>query len=278
MNPPEIFDRAARRRYRDRAATCYRDHDFLHAAMREGITERLASVSRGFSDVLDLGCADAAFLAPPGARVLRCDAGAAFARAARGVQADEDRLPFTDRAFDLVVSIGVLDSVNDLPGALMLIRRILRPDGLFLGAFTGAGSLATLRAVLRDAEGDRPAARIHPQIDVRSAGDLLVRAGFALSVADTETLEVRYGALATLLADLRGMAAANALVTRAPLRRDTLARASVAFAERADAQGRTRERFETIFLTGWAPAPSQPQPAPRGSGSASLADALRRRD
>lgn len=277
VNPPEIFDRTARRRYRDRAAATYGAHDFLHAAMRDGIGERLASVSRGFTDMLDLGCADASFTAPPGARVVRCDAGVAFARSAHGVQADEDRLPFADGAFDLIVSAGVLDSVSDLPGALTLIRRVLRPDGLFLGAFTGAGTLATLRAVLREAEGDRPAARLHPQIDVRSAGDLLVRAGFALPVADVETLDVRYRTLATLLADVRGMGAANALAERTPLRRDTLARAARAFAERADRDGRTRERFATIFVTGWAPAPSQPQPARRGSGSASLADALRPR-
>ncbi len=112
----------------------------------------------------------------------------------------------------------------------------------------------------REAERDRPAARIHPQIDVRSAGDLLVRAGFALPVADVESLSVRYGNLGRLLGDLRGMAATNLLVDRTPLRRDTLARAADAFAAQADPDGRTAERFEIIFLTGWAPAPV-PAPA-----------------
>ena len=273
MNVPDIFDRAARRTRRDRAVDAFADHDFLRAAMLDGIQERLDTVTREFADVLDLGCFDDAFLPPPGARIVRCDAGFDFAG---DVQADEDRLPFADTSFDLVVSAGVLDSVNDLPGALTLIRRALRPDGLFLAAFTGAGSLSALRAAFRDAERDRPAARIHPQIDVRSSGDLLMRAGFALPVADVESLNVRYANLGRLLGDLRGMAVTNLLVGRTPLRRDTLARAADAFAAQADPDGRTTERFEIIFLTGWAPAPSQPQPARRGSATTSLAETLKR--
>lgn len=274
-SPPEIFDRAARRQRRDRAFADFGGHDFLHRLMIDGITERLASVSRTFHDVLDLGGSPGGFRAPPGARIAALDPGFRFASTAGGVQGDEDRLPFADGAFDLVVSAGLLDSVNDLPGALSLIRRVLRPDGLFLGSFIGAGSLATLRAVLRDAEGDRPVPRLHPQIDVRAGGDLLMRAGFALPVADTDQFTVRYGDLFGLVADLRGMAASNLLPGRQILRRDTLARAAQAFAVRADGDGRTRENFEIVHLSGWAPAPSQPQPARRGSATASLAAALR---
>ena len=123
------------------------------------------------------------------------DAGRRFAAAASGVQGDEDRLPFADHAFDLIVSVGALDSVNDLPGALTLIRRALRPDGLFLAAFAGAGSLPRLRAAMRAAEEAEDIAaspHIHPQIDVRAAGDLLGRAGFALPVVDSDG---RHGAL-----------------------------------------------------------------------------------
>jgi SAM-dependent methyltransferase len=272
---PDIFDRAARRLRRTRAAPGFAEFDFLRAEMLEGIADRLLDVARDFADVLDLGCFDGGFVAPPGARVTRCDVSPAFAATAGGIVAEEDRLPFEPGSFDLVVSAGVLDSVNDLPGALILARRALRPDGLFLAAFTGAGSLATLRAAFRDAEGDRPAARLHPQIDVRSAGDLLVRAGFALPVADSETLTVRYPGLGGLLRDLRGMGATNVMAGRAPLRRDTLARASEAFAARADPDGKTPERFEIVYMTGWTPAPSQPQPAKRGSATASLAAALR---
>lgn len=275
MTAPEIFDRAARRQRRDRAAPTYAAHDFIREAMLDGIGERLDSVKRSFADVLDLGSFHGRFMAPEGARVARLDAGHDFARASGGVQADEDRLPFADGSFDLVVSAGVLDQVNDVPGALSLARRVLRPDGLFLGAFLGGGSLSSLRSALRQAEGDRPVARLHPQIDVRSAGDLLMRAGFALPVADAETLRVRYGSVGRLFDDLRGMAASNVLAERRPLAREALARAAAAYADAADSDGRTTERFEIIFLTGWAPSPDQPQPARRGSATASLAAALR---
>jgi len=275
---PEIFDRSARRARRDRAAPRYAEHDFVRATMLDGIAERLDAVTRDFTDILDLGCFDGAFVTPPGARVARCDSGFAFAATSNGVQADEDRLPFADASFDLVVSAGVLDQVNDLPGALSLIRRVLRPDGLFLGAFVGAGSLPALRGALRSAESERPAARLHPQIDVRSAGDLLMRAGFALPVADVETLDVGYRDLGRLFGDLRGMAASNILAQRQPLASGTVGRTIAAFAGAADDRGRTHETFQIVFLTGWSPDPSQPKPARRGSATASLGAALGRGD
>jgi SAM-dependent methyltransferase len=276
VSDSEIFARAARRRRRDRAAPGHSGFGFLREHMLEGLLERIDVVKREFRDVLDLGSFAGDFHLP-GARIARVDAGHRFAGLSCGVQADEDRLPFADASFDLVVSAGVLDQVNDVPGALALIRRVLRPDGLFLGAFLGAGTLSTLRACLMAAEADRPAARFHPQIDVRSAGDLLGRAGFALPVADVETLTVRYAGLPNLLRDLRGMAATNLLPNPAPLTRETLGRAAAAFAERADADGRTAERFEIVYLTGWAPDASQPKAARPGSATASLAEALKPR-
>lgn len=276
MDSPEIFDRAARRLRRDRAAPDYAAHNFLRAAMLDGIGERLDSVKRDFRDVLDLGCFDGSFVPPAGATVTRIDAGVSFARQAGGTQADEDALPVEAASFDLVVSAGVLDSVNDVPGALTQIRRALRPDGLFLGAFVGGQSLGQARAAFREAERERPAARFHPMIDVRSAGDLLVRAGFALPVADAETLTVRYANLFGLIADLRGMAASNVLRARVPLTRGIIGAAAQAFAELADPDGRVAERFDLIFLTGWAPSPDQPKPARRGGATTSLASAIGR--
>jgi SAM-dependent methyltransferase len=276
MQPPDIFDRAARRRRRDRAAGGFAAHDFVRAAMLEGIVDRLDAVKRDFADVLDIGCFDGAFDPPANARVARLDPGYAFAKQASAVQADEDRLPFADGVFDLVVAAGTLDTVSDLPGALSLARRSLRPDGLFLGAFLGGGTLSTLRQSLRLAEEDRAVARLHPMVDVRSAGDLLVRAGFALPVADVETLNVRYGSIGRLIEDVRGMAGSNVLAKRYPLSGGTLAQAATTFAAQADHDGRISERFDIIFLTGWSPSPDQPKPARRGSATTSLAAAIGR--
>jgi hypothetical protein len=130
-----------------------------------------------------------------------------------------------------------------------------------------------------EAQGGAAAARIHPQIDVRAAGDLLARTGFALPVVDTETVRIRYSGLSRLISDLRAMGAANMLASRSRLSfsRIGYAAAIADFASRADSDGKTEERFELLYLIGWSPSPTQPQPAPRGSGTASLAAALKSR-
>jgi SAM-dependent methyltransferase len=285
MDSPDIFDRRLRRIRRDRAASGFGDHAFLIEHMADELVERLAMVNRDFSRVLMLGSHDGRIgdrFTRPGRTIVNADAGFTFARASRGVQCDEDRLPFADASFDLVVSAGVLDSVNDLPGALTLIRRILRPDGLFLGAFAGAGSLAWLKTALLAADSATTggaAARVHPQIDVRSAGDLLSRAGFALQVADGERLDVGYGDPIRLMHDLRGMSATNILAQRTAVApgRAWLSEVFSQFADAAGLDGRLRETFALVYLTGWAPGPDQPKAAKRGSATASLADALRRK-
>ncbi|MFZ5704199.1 MAG: methyltransferase domain-containing protein [Pseudomonadota bacterium] len=284
MDQPEIFDRRLRRLRRNRAAQDFAAHDFLIDHMASELAERLAMVTRRFDRALLLGCHDgrlSAYFTAPDRRLFAADPGFAFARASGGIQCDEDRLPFADGSFDLIVALGTLDGVNDLPGALSLARRALRPDGLFLGAFLGAGSLSWLRGALMEADeaaGGGVAPRIHPQVDVRSAGDLLSRAGFALPVADGERLDVGYGDPIKLLHDLRGMAGGNILLSR-PRHlsggRAWLGALFEAFQRATDPDGRVRERFEIVYLSGWAPDPGQPKPARRGSATASLADALR---
>ncbi|WP_413246916.1 methyltransferase domain-containing protein [Sphingomonas sp. 1P06PA] len=282
MADPDIFDRAARRLRRDRAAPRWADHAFLHDAVVDGLLDRLAMVSRSFTRAAVIGAADGRLpraLTGMGMTVTAIDPGARFAALSGGIQADEDRLPLAPGTIDLILSPEGLDMVGDLPGALVQIRRSLVPDGLFMAGFPGAGSLGRLKAALVAGEmaaGGSVSPRVHPQIDVRAAGDLLSRVGFALPVADSEPLSVGYPHLPALLADLRGMAATNILRDRRPLSRAALAGAIAAFADHADADGRVRETFNLIFLTGWAPAPSQPKPARRGSATASLTQALSR--
>ena len=275
------FDRRLRRLRRDRAAPLLAGANYLHRLAGEELLERLACVTRPFTTALDLGCGDGFLtqaLRGRGLEVVPADPGRRFAAAARGVQCDEDRLPFADGAFDLAVSVGVLDSVNDLPGALTLIRRALRPDGLFLAAFVGAGSLQRLkRAMLAADEAEGGAApRVHPQIDVRAAGDLLARAGFALPVVDIQPVDIRYSGLMSLVRDLRAIGGTNLLAARPrPMGRLGLAAALSDFAAPADPDGKTVERFNIVHLSGWAPSPDQPKAARRGSATASLAEALR---
>lgn len=279
---PDIFDRRLRALRRDRMLARFPDHDFLYRAMLDELLDRLADVRRDLPRALVIGCPDGsakAALEALGKQVICVDPSYAAARAAAGVQADEDALPFAEDSFDLVLACGTLDSVNDLPGALILIRRVLKADGLMLAAFAGAGSLPRLRAALMAGEGDRAAQHIHPQVDVRSAGDLLARAGFAMPVADGETLTVRYGDMFALMRDLRGMGGGNALAARPPMiRRDALMAAAAHFSAAADPDGRTAERLAIVYLSGWKPDPSQAKPARRGSATVSLAQALKGKD
>lgn len=286
MSAPTIFDAALRRLRRDRAAPRFAAHAFLLDAINDSLLDRLDLVSRSFARALVLGCHDGRLgpaLAARGIEVVNADAGARFAAMAGGVQCDEDRLPFAPESFDLVISTAVLDQVNDLPGALIQVRRILKPDGLFLAGFVGAGSLPVLRAatLAADLATDGAAtSRIHPQIDVRAAGDLLGRAGFALQVADSEQLKLRYSDPFRIFSDLRGMAATNMLLDRhgRAYGRARLSALLDALHERADVDGAILETVELVFMTGWAPGPGQPQPAKRGSATASLAAALKPKD
>lgn len=278
---PEPFDRGRRRARRARAQGRFAAHGFLTQHIEEELLARLDAVERRFTRALVIGAGDgrlAAALRAKGLWVVVADTSGAAARRAGGVQCDEDRLPFADAAFDLVVSAGVLDSVNDLPGALLLARRVLRPDGLFLAGFLGAGSLPRLRAAMMQADlsgGRGVAPRIHPQIDVRAAGDLLSRAGFALPVADGEALDARYRDLSGLVDDLRHGAQGSVMAGGGPpLTRLQYAAAHGAFAAEADDDGRVTERFELVYLIGWAPDESQPKPARRGSATVSLAQTL----
>ncbi|MET0362243.1 MAG: methyltransferase domain-containing protein [Sphingobium sp.] len=279
VNDRTIFDRRLRGLRRDRMLSRFNDHDFLHRIMADELLERLSVVTRPLREALVVGCPDGTIptaLRALGKSVACSDPGFRVARAAGGVQADEDALPFADDSFDLIIACGTLDTIDDLPGALILMRRILRPDGLLLAAFAGAGSLSRLRGALLAAEGDRPGQHVHPLVDVRAAGDLLSRAGFSMPVADSETLTIRYGDIVSLMRDLRGMGSGNMLASRPPaLTRDVLQRAAERFATAADPDGRTAEQINLIYLSGWKPDPSQAAPARRGSATMSLAEALK---
>ena len=186
-----------------------------------------------------------------------------------------------DESVDLVVSLLALHHVNDLPGAMIQIRRALRPDGLFVAALAGGDTLTELRQSLTIAESEvtgGAAPRVAPFADVRALGGLMQRAGFALPVVDLDPVVARYADLGALMCDLRAFGAANALQLRSrrPLRRAALDRAGEVYAERfADADGRLRATFATIWLTGWAPHESQPKPLKPGSAAMRLADALK---
>lgn len=159
--------------------------------------------------------------------------------------------PFPVSGFDLVVSLGLLDTVNDLPGALIHLRKCLAPGGMVIASFVGAGSLPALRQIMLAADAQKPAARLHPMVDVRAGAQLLQRAGWSDPVVDSHCLNVSYGALPRLIADLRQQGLGCALASPAPpIGKAGYQRAIQAFDQAAAPEGRLTEHIEIITLTG----------------------------
>ena len=281
--PPRIFDRALLARRRARALkTATAGADFLLAAVAEDILERLSVAKRQFALAADIGTPLpllAERLAASGqvGRVVRVDP---LADTKPDLVADIETLPFERQSLDLAVSALALQWANDLPGVLAQIRMALKPDGLFLAAFLGGETLTELRQSLAAAEDDvrgGASPRVSPFVEVRTAGALLQRAGFALPVIDQDRRTVRYASALDLMRDLRAMGATNVLHDRdrRPLTRTVLGSAAAIYAERfSDSDGRVRATFDMISLSGWAPAESQPKPLKPGSATARLADVL----
>ncbi len=285
-SPTPIFDRALIRRrfFRARAAGAA---DFLARHAIADLGERLDVIRRAFTAIADI-----ATPTPELARQLSARfKDASILRLAPILElpaepplltviGDAEALPLAAESIDLAASVLALQHVNDLPGALIQIRRALKPDGLFLGCLLGGQSLHELRAVLATAEAELHSGvspRVAPFAEVRDMGGLLQRAGFALPVADCEPLTVRYADMFALMADLRAMGAANPLDARLrrPSTRRFFLRAAQIYAERfADPDGRIRASFDLIFLSGWAPHDSQQKPLRPGSAKMRLADAL----
>lgn len=290
--PPKIFDRARYAARRNRAAPTFANYDYLRQRVAGDLESRLADTPRLFETGLELGAAGGALsrkLMASGkvARMVAADIAPAFTGLAQasGLAAetvDEEHLPFPEASFDLVIAPLTLHWVNDLPGALIQIRRILKPDGLFLGALFAAGTLSELRDVLTEAETELTgglAPRFSPLPGLRDMAGLMQRAGFALPVADRDTVEVTYGHPVVLLSDLKGMGERTCFVpgTSRPLSSRILARATQLYTERFPApRGRVKASFEIVHVSGWAPGPGQPQPLKPGSAKVSLADAVKR--
>lgn len=285
MPAPEqqlIFSDRARRAKRQRAGRPSPGADFAHVAAADDIVDRLETVLRPFTNTLLCG---------PGAQhvwAARTEAAgienATFCDdltfGPDTVEAVPSKLPFADNRFDLVVSSMALHGINDTPGSLGEIRRVLVPDGLFIATFPGERTLHELRGVLQDAEAQvtgKVAPRVAPQIAVRDAGGLLQHAGFALPVADVQHLAISYADVFGLVSDLRALGETNALATAAKgaLRRDVFARACAMYADRhSDSEGRLKATLDLITITGWKPDASQPKPLKPGSAKISLAKVL----
>lgn len=266
--PSYIFDTSLKHRNRARADRSQEPIDFLRQEVAERLQDRLQDVNRPFEAILDVGGDMMRFTA-------RSD-GADIA------EISDKSLEINAAQYGLIVSNLAMHWVNDLPGLLIQLNRALKPDGFLLASMFGGETLKELRHALLAAEAEITGganARIIPFADVRAVGALLQRAGFALPVADADTLTVTYEHPLKLMQELRGMGEANVLVDRSRkfLRRDVLARACEIYQEEyATEDGRIPATFQVVYLTGWHPHESQQKPMKRGSAAMRLSDALKK--
>lgn len=265
--PPTIFSPARRSAVRQRMRVLQRRPDaacYLADDMVEDVLDRLSFLRHEPKRALLVGdCSGqlAKALAAQGCAVVRADP----APISGELPLDEEQ-PWPphgrseEAGFELIAHLGTLGTVNDLPGALVHIRRALAPGGLAIMSWCGAGSVPALREAMVAADGERPAARIHPQVDVRAGGDLLQRCGFAEPMSDSRMLDVRYASLSRLVEDLRAQGLSSCLGRPGPaLGKAGWARAEAAFAAAANSQGRVTERFAILTLSGWAKAVRPPK-------------------
>lgn len=260
---------------------------FLLEIVADDLAERLAVVERRFEHAVELhgytGVTARALLATGKiGTLMRVETDTDFSNDTAALEvASIETVPVAPGSANLIVSPLSLHLTNDTPGVFIQVRRALAPDGLFLAAIPGNGTLQELREVLLAAESEitgGASPRVFPFADIRDIGALLQRAGFALPVTDAETYTVRYASLFSLMKDLRAMGMTNSLMARSrkPLSRAVFLRAAEIYAERfADPDGRIRATFSVIYLSGWAPHESQQKPLAPGSAKMRLADALK---
>jgi len=252
----QLFDMGARAQRRDRAFRSGTDFSLQRRAFDE-VIDRMADIKHRFSSALLVGALDPEWverLQQISGKVTVIDPGFEFARASGGFQAMEDSLDLEPQSFDLIVAIGTLDTVNDLPSALLRLRFLLKPDSLLIGAMAGGDTLPRLRQAMRAADSALGTAspHVHPRIEPAALSQLLSSAGFEIPVVDIDRVRVAYSSLRRLISDLRGMGATNILSARArtPLTRAALAAAEADFEQPGD---RTIETFELLHFAAWTP-------------------------
>ncbi|KAI8924429.1 S-adenosyl-L-methionine-dependent methyltransferase [Entophlyctis helioformis] len=287
---PRIFDRAAKRRQRDRAALApdSRQVDYLKDEIADRLMDRFLDIKRRFHTVLDLGsgCGHIIKFAEPelvkklvmmdmSPQMLARDKDIQYPVETERVVGDEEHLPFAEETFDAVVSNLSLHWVNDLTGSLIQVRRSLKSDGAFIGAMFGGDTLFELRTAMQLAEMERTggvAPHVSPMTDTRDVGNLLSRAGFNLTTVDIDEIVVNYPSMFELMEDLRTMGENNAIATRKhSVSKDTFMAAAATYkAIYGNEDGSIPATFQVIYMIGWKPDPSQPKPLKRGSGEISL--------
>jgi hypothetical protein len=254
---PDLFDMELRALRRDRAARSGPEL-FLHERAFADCLDRIALLRRRFERGLLIGSPDPQWPERLGElvnQVTARDPGPLFAERAGGNTIIEDFWDPRGEGYDLVLAVGTLDTVNDLPLALRLIRHATGGEALLIGALSGGETLPELRRAIRaaDVAAGAAAPHVHPRVEPSALAPLLADAGFTNAVVDVDRVPVAYRSLERLVRDLRAMGASNSLLSRPRfVGRRARAAAIRAFADAGDGT-RTVETFEILHFAAWTP-------------------------
>ncbi|KAI3963077.1 hypothetical protein MKW92_040815 [Papaver armeniacum] len=268
---PKIFDRQLKFRQRDRAAWLMSRKDPFVDTIAENMLDRLEDCKRTFPTALNMGGSLEAIR-----RLLHGRGGI-------------EKLIMMDASHDMVklckdaepdLSIDSIETsflVGDEEFLPLQEKLALKPDGLFLAAILGGETLKELRIACTAAQIEREGGispRLSPLAQVRDAGNLLTRAGFALPGVDVDQYTVRYESALDLIEHLRAMGETNALWQRNNLlnRETALATASVYQSMFGAEDGTIPATFQVIYMTGWKEHPSQQKAKKRGTATVSFKD------
>ncbi|MEO0543571.1 MAG: methyltransferase domain-containing protein [Pseudomonadota bacterium] len=277
QTPPRIIEKHRLSLAKQRARTRLADKpgaDFLLRQIGDDLSLRLSVVQRAFEKVLLIAPSHAALVEPVKEKAV------GELHYLDEQHMHDDTLDTNGRDFDLIVSVGQLHLIDDVPGMLTQMRMLLRPDGLMLACVPGAATLNSVRTAWIDAEATMTggvASRFMPLFDVRSSGALLQRAGYALPVIDSEEIDVSYRDVRSIFADLRSMAGGNVLLLGQghSIKRAVWNEFNQKVDETRDQDGKLRATFELIWMSGWAPSADQPTPLEPGSAQVSLTKILK---
>lgn len=280
MNGYHLFNRdlLAKRRSRFRGNNLSKHP--LHRAIQDILRERLTFVHRSFETVALMG--DIPFLS-----ILHTQFPQSIHLSSRlgkqtkfsAVVSDPEFLPLPEKSMDLLISYFDLQAVNDIPGTLLQIRHVLKPDGLFLGVFLGGDSLWELRQVCAMAEeitrgGVSP--RVAPMVSVHDAALLMQRAGFALPVIDHECMTHAYSTPLAILQDLRVLQLTNILYQQEQglMGKRLFQEIQHQYLKKFKINDEVNCTYDVLFLSGWGPADCQQRPLIPGSGKVLLEHVL----
>lgn len=193
-----IFNRKLLHQNWERFHLRFNDYNFLYNEVANRIDENLAIFNKKFEKTLKIQQNQ-------------------FFFGENLVKADDEFLPFKKESFDLIVSNLNFHFINQIPQFLLQVKSMLKPGGVFIASFLGEENLPELRKVLYEVENELyggVSPKMAPTIDVKTAANLLQKAGFSNPTSTFEEIKVEYSDPINLLKDLKMMSQGNIIEKR----------------------------------------------------------------